>query len=230
MNTNHERYRHYTRAFRRFFRRNGAICAAGACALMVGAVFAVSTLRNGQPEPTTPTIPTAPGQALVSQQALQQPQQTSPTSLTMTSPAATQPQEQGFKMIWPVKGEIQMEYAKDKLIFQPTLGQWAAHPALDIQAQLGADVVAAMQGRVETVREDKMLGKTVVLLHEDGWRSYYCSLQTIDVTVGDTLKAGEKLGTVGQSALEEVSQGSHLHFVLEREGETANPLDYLPAQ
>lgn len=75
-----------------------------------------------------------------------------------------------------------------------------------------------------------MLGKTVVVLHEDGWKSYYCSLKTIDVTVGDTLKAGEKLGTVGQSALEEVNQGSHLHFVLERNGEPVNPLDYLPAQ
>ena len=230
MNTNNERYRHYARAVKRFFRRNGAICAAGACALMVGAVFAVSTLRNGQPEPTTPTAPAAPSQVMATQQAVQQPAAASTTSAAATTTAPAQAQDQGRQMIWPVKGEIQLEYAKDKLVFQPTLGQWAVHPALDIQAQPGIDVVAAMQGRVETVREDKMLGKTVVVLHEDGWKSYYCSLKTIDVTVGDTLKAGEKLGTVGQSALEEVNQGSHLHFVLERDGETVNPLDYLPAQ
>jgi murein DD-endopeptidase MepM/ murein hydrolase activator NlpD len=230
MNTNNERYHHYARAVKRFFRRNGAICAAGACALMVGVVFALSTLRNSQPEPATQTAPAAPSQILATQQAMQQPGTTAPATVAPATTEASQAADQGRQMIWPVKGEVQMEFAKDKLIFQPTLGQWAVHPALDIQAQPGIDVVAAMQGRVEAVREDKMLGKTVVVLHEDGWKSYYCSLKTIDVTVGDTLKAGEKLGTVGQSALEEVNQGSHLHFVLERNGEPVNPLDYLPAQ
>ncbi len=230
MNSKNQGYRHYVQSVRRFFRRNGAICAAGACALMVGAVFAVSTLRNGQPEATTLTMPPPSSQVVANQQALQQTQPSNPATTTPTTAAATQPVQQTMQMIWPAKGEIQVEYAQDRLVFQPTLGQWAVHPALDIQAQAGVDVVAAMQGRVESVREDKMLGKTVIVLHEDGWKSYYCSLKTIDVTVGDTLKAGQKLGTVGQSALEEVKQGDHLHFVLERDGETVNPLDYLPAQ
>ena len=43
------------------------------------------------------------------------------------------------------------------------------------------------------------------------------------------VEPGTVIGTVGHSALNEISQESHLHFAVTCNGVNQNPLDYLPA-
>lgn len=215
----------FTENLKQFLKQNGAICAAGACALMVGFVFVISANHNAEPESTTPiSIPVQNVGAM-------------PTAVTTTTIAAlpvttttetqqvvqTEPQP----MHWPAEGLIQTEFAQNKLIYRPTLNEWSVHPAVDIQAAAGTAVRAVMKGRVESVRDDRMLGKQVTLLHADGWRSLYASLDTVEVVVGDTVEAGDPLGTIGTSALEEISQGPHLHFVLEKDGKPVDPTEQI---
>ena len=221
----------YVQNIRAFLRRNGALCAAGACVIMVGVVFVLSTVNHTGPETTTPAT------IAMQQVAVQQtPVQSVTPTETTTSAAKTviasemQPETAQEEMLWPVQGLIQTAFAADTLVYRTTLGEWSVHPALDIQAAQGESVSAVMKGRVESVREERLLGHMVVMLHEDGWRSLYASLDTVAVKVGDTLQAGDPLGTVGDSALEEVRQGPHLHFVLEKDGAAVDPMDYLTAK
>jgi murein DD-endopeptidase MepM/ murein hydrolase activator NlpD len=208
----------------RFLKKNGAICAAGACALMVGTVFVVSNTNNTVPESTTPvSVPV--------QNVVVRPTPAATTTTTARTMAATTiqtvMQTKPEAMCWPAEGFIQTEFAQDKLIYRPTLKEWSVHPAVDIQAAAGTAVRAVMKGRVESVRDDRMLGKQVTLLHADGWRSLYASLDTVEVVVGDTVEAGDPLGTIGNSALEEISQGPHLHFVLEKDGKPVDPTEQI---
>ena len=47
--------------------------------------------------------------------------------------------------------------------------------------------------------------------------------------MGDTVKSGEVLGAVGESALIEIAEEPHLHFALSVAGKSVNPLDYISA-
>ena len=217
----------YGEGLRKFLKQNGYLCAAGVCALMVAVVFVLSTVNNTGPEVTAPSSIPVQEVAVQPTTGTTVPTTTTQVTTTATVTSATAAPQKAAVMVWPVKGIIQTEFAQDKLIFRPTLGEWSVHPALDIQAAQGETVCAVMKGRVESVREDSLLGNTVTMLHEDGWRSLYAAMDSVTVTVGDTLKAGETLGTVGNSALEEVSQGPHLHFVLEKDGTKVDPMKYL---
>lgn len=52
-------------------------------------------------------------------------------------------------------------------------------------------------------------GNMVVIRHADDRFTLYAHLSAIDVTAGDTVRVGEKIGEIGQTG---AATGSHLHF------------------
>ena len=72
------------------------------------------------------------------------------------------------------------------------------------------------------------MGMTVVIQHENGYTTKYASLaQEVLVKAGDTVTAGQAIGTVGSTALMENAVGDHVHFSVSCNGETINPKDFL---
>ena len=66
--------------------------------------------------------------------------------------------------------------------------------------------------------------------HDGDAESVYQNLaEDVAVSVGDTVKSGEVLGAVGESALIEIAEEPHLHFALRVAGKSVNPLDYISA-
>ena len=118
----------------------------------------------------------------------------------------------------------------DTLHYDETLGDWRTHQGIDILAPLGETVTAAHAGRVESVQQHDLLGTVVVVSHEDGFTTVYANLEENPaVSEGDWVEAGSVIGTVGSSALSEVSEESHLHFAVRLNGVDRDPLEYLPA-
>src|SRR5699024_7357318 len=87
------------------------------------------------------------------------------------------------------------------------------------------DVVASLSGTVEEVKEDPLLGKVVILSHEDDVSSYYASLGEIDVEEGKKINQGDKLGISGKNLFSEES-GNHVHFELRKADAQVNPEDF----
>ena len=93
---------------------------------------------------------------------------------------------------------------------------------------LFAAVGAAAAGEVYSVYEDEMLGMTVVLVHDGGYTTRYCSLgDDVAVAAGDRVEAGQTIGYVGTSALTESSIGDHVHFSVSCNGKSIDPLEFL---
>ena len=131
---------------------------------------------------------------------------------------------------WPVSGEIERSHSMEKLAYDVTLGDWRTHDGIDILAQEGAEVMAAHCGSVESIESDDLYGVTVTVSHGDGSTSVYANLsEELAVSVGDWLEPGMLIGTVGGTALCEIGQQCHLHFAMQVDGVSVNPLDYLPA-
>ncbi|MGJ9458176.1 peptidoglycan DD-metalloendopeptidase family protein [Oceanobacillus sp. CF4.6] len=87
------------------------------------------------------------------------------------------------------------------------------------------DVIAAISGTVEEVKEDPLLGNVVVLTHEDGVKTYYASLDEVTVTAGSKLKQGDAVGTAGKNLFGK-DNGTHVHFEIRKDGKEINPESY----
>ncbi|MEQ9037122.1 MAG: M23 family metallopeptidase [Silicimonas sp.] len=106
-----------------------------------------------------------------------------------------------------------------------------AHYGIDIRARAGTPVIAAAPGVVVAAFTEPMHGRQVHLSHgtdQDGMRilTTYHHLQSIDVSVGDKLARGDRVGAMGASGLSAGAQ-VHLHFEVRR-GPTrakARPVD-----
>ena len=132
--------------------------------------------------------------------------------------------------VWPVEGELERLYDVDHLHYDVTMRDWRTHDGLDILAPLGQTVYAAMPGVVRFVQDDGFYGTFVTVDHGDGTCAVYANLASMPaVSVGDWVQAGDVIGAVGTTALCEIGQGTHLHFAVYLDGESVDPLDYLPA-
>lgn len=86
------------------------------------------------------------------------------------------------------------------------------HSGVDLAAPLGATVLAAGNGVVAFVGEQGIWGKIVIINHSNGQQqSRYAHLGSTSVTVGQEVRSGFPLGTVGNTGSPHSSQ-PHLHF------------------
>ncbi len=103
------------------------------------------------------------------------------------------------------------------------------HEGVDIAAPLGAQVMAVSGGVVAEIAEDDLYGTTVRIDHPNGLQSVYCNLAVEPtVYVGDNVSVGEIIGAVGDTALCETNEVTHLHFELRRDGLSVDPSELLP--
>ena len=129
---------------------------------------------------------------------------------------------------YPVEGEILREYAMDELIFSETLDEWTVHQGLDIKADRTTVVKAAEAGTVVAIKNDPRYGLTVIIEHEDGFKTVYSNLLTTEFIAEDEkVEKGQSIGTVGNSAVFEIADEPHLHFEMIKNGEYVDPKLYL---
>ena len=130
----------------------------------------------------------------------------------------------------PVSGEVLKGYSVDVPVFSVTMEDYRTHGGIDIYAGEGTEVSAAADGEVMEIWEDPMMGNCISLSHAGGAVTTYKNMSASfpeGLKPGDTVKSGQVIGTVGDTALEEVAEESHLHFELTVDGVSADPADYL---
>lgn len=98
------------------------------------------------------------------------------------------------------------------------------HGGIDIRAAEGSPILAAANGTViqaQPYTDGNGGGSRITIKHNDGtYSTKYMHLQTIGVKVGDTVAAGQQIGTAGSSGNGKASGafGAHLHYeVLEND-------------
>jgi len=145
---------------------------------------------------------------------------------TIQEPVVEEKKE--LKFIYPVDGEIMKEYSKDNLLFSETLQEWTTHNGIDIKAERTTVVKAAEEGTVTAIKNDPRYGLTVIIEHQDGYKTIYSNLLTAEFIIEDEkVSKGQTIGTVGNSAVFEIADEAHLHFELLKDNEYLDPKAYL---
>lgn len=125
-------------------------------------------------------------------------------------------------------GEVTCAFSADELVENKTFGDWRTHSGVDIAAEIGDTVSVIADGTVSAVIDDPMMGKTVVVNHINGYASTYSNLESeVLCAVGDELKLGDAIGTVGNTAVAELLEPTHLHLELTLDQEQIDPLSVL---
>lgn len=219
-----------------------ALCIA---AIGLSGWFLISSLRG--PEQSQPAGGTASITVTPAPQATDRIVPVKPTLTPSPTPAATvpaaglatdkpvatptptaTPSSAPTSLTWPVRGEVLTGYTVEALAYDVTMGDWRTHSGLDIAAAVGSEVRAPAAGVVLEVRQDAMLGTTVVMDHGGGLTTVCANLAaTPTVQEGDSVLLGDVIGSVGDTAIAESALASHLHFSVLRDGESVDPMELL---
>lgn len=127
--------------------------------------------------------------------------------------------------VWPVAGEITDGFGGRRSPFGG--GSYEFHSGQDINAERGAEVVAAANGKVVFADWHGGYGQLVTVDHGGGLTTRYAHLSKIEVRAGDTVARGQRIAAVGSTGR---STGPHLHYEVRINDEAVNPRSYLPAK
>lgn len=142
--------------------------------------------------------------------------------------AAIEPTELLPQVVSPLDGTTVTVFSMTELMYDDTMADWRTHNGLDIQAGEGDAVKTAASGTVVSVRNDELMGTTVVIDHPGGYTTTYASLQeNPPVLSGDQVSAGDIIGCVGSTADAESGMGPHLHFSVSKDGAVIDPSEYV---
>ncbi|MFA9204709.1 MAG: M23 family metallopeptidase [Flavobacteriales bacterium] len=102
------------------------------------------------------------------------------------------------------------------------------HQGIDIFAARGTPICSSTSAVVQRIRDSGIGGKAIWLLGPEGSRHYYAHLdQFAKLRVGQRLRAGDRIGTVGNTGNARGGR-PHLHYELHLAGQGAvNPYSYL---
>ena len=125
----------------------------------------------------------------------------------------------------PLKGEICGKHSEGELVKYEAINEWRTHDGIDIAAEAGTEILSAADGKIVSVKNDPLWGTVVEILHEGNIVTIYSGLAPeTAVKAGDEIKAGEVIGTLGETNLAEVDKDSHLHFAMKENGKFIDPL------
>ena len=144
---------------------------------------------------------------------------------TTVQPALDFSEEDG--LVWPIVGDVLINYSMDKTIYFPTLEQYKYNPAIVISAAQGENIAAAADGRVTSVGYDPVIGNTVVMDLGNGYELTYGQLDNIIVSEGSYVSVGDNIGTVASPTKYYSLEGTNVYFMLTKDGQPVNPMSKL---
>lgn len=137
---------------------------------------------------------------------------TTPSTSYMTADKGTT--ADGRTVVFPTEGIFTSPYG-------PRWGRM--HQGIDIGNGIGTPIYSIMDGTVISAGPAQGYGKWVRVKHDNGEISVYGHVHSYNVSVGQRVKAGDQIATMGN---EGHSTGPHLHFEIRPDG--ANPVDPVP--
>jgi len=98
------------------------------------------------------------------------------------------------------------------------------HLGLDFTAVRGTAIQSTGNGTVIHVRKSKSgYGRNVIIDHGYGYTTLYGHMDEIHVVVGDKVKKGEQIGTVGSTGM---STAPHCHYEVRINGKAIDPIQF----
>lgn len=106
----------------------------------------------------------------------------------------------------------------------PITKKQSFHSGVDIAAPLGTYIYSIAYGKVIMAKPNGLAGNEIRIDHGNGVISRYLHMYQRNVNVGDIVKPGQVIGTVGSTGN---STGYHLHFEMLKNNKSINPINII---
>ena len=110
-----------------------------------------------------------------------------------------------YSFIKPISGKITSRFGEREVLIN---GMTSDHKGIDIAANKGTEIKAAIDGQVEVASSNSQYGK-FIKIKKDDMLTVYAHCKELKVSKGDKINQGDVIATVGTTG---VSTGPHLHF------------------
>ena len=149
-------------------------------------------------------------------------QQETVKKVTATAPSLHFPAEEG--LLWPMDGNVIMNYSMDATIYHATLDQYKYNPAIIISGAVNNKVYSVAKGKITDISQNEVTGTTVTVDLGDGYQAIYGQLKELNFEVGDYLESGHVIGYVSEPTKYFSVEGRNLYFELQKDGEPIDPI------
>ena len=119
------------------------------------------------------------------------------------------------RFVKPCDGYVQKEHSAEIPVYSATMADYRVHVGVDVTGEPGAPVCAVIGGIVSDVYNDDLYGKTVCITSRGGYTVKYSNLLPTlngNIEKGALIKTGDVLGGIGDTALCEAVDPSHVHI------------------
>lgn len=137
------------------------------------------------------------------------------------APITGRPPSGSGEFQWPANGSVTSPFGYR---VHPIFGDTRLHSGIDIGAAYGSPVWAAEAGVVSYVGGMSGYGNVVAIDHGGGIATTYNHLSAFSVSRGQSVDAGQQVGSVGCTGY---CTGPHLHFEVRVNGSPVDPMPYL---
>ena len=129
-------------------------------------------------------------------------------------------------MLWPMEGNVILNYSMDSTIYFVTLDQYKYNPAVIIAGEVNNKVYSVAKGKVIGLSNNEETGCTMIVDLGDGYRAIYGQLKEPNFAVGDYVESGHVLGYVAEPTKYYSVEGSNLYFALQKDGQPVDPVAF----
>ncbi|MBQ4578641.1 MAG: peptidoglycan DD-metalloendopeptidase family protein [Clostridia bacterium] len=127
----------------------------------------------------------------------------------------------GGKFMWPLPAANNVITCKYGYRTHPVTKKYKLHTGIDLRASTGTKVYAANKGTVTTSGYSSAWGNYIIINHGGGYTTLYAHLSRRNVSKGAAVKQGDVIGLSGNTGY---STGPHLHFEINKNGKSYDPL------
>ena len=131
------------------------------------------------------------------------------------------------QLLWPVNGQILLNFSMDKTVYFSTLDQYKYNPALVISGAEGDQVISGAAGVVKAIDVTAQTGTTVNLDLGNGYELYVGQLKEVPVNTGDYVNANTVIGYVGQPTKYYSVEGCNVYYEMRKDGQPIDPLQFV---
>lgn len=131
------------------------------------------------------------------------------------------------QILWPVNGNVLLNYSMDQTVYFATLDQYKYNPAMIISGAEGDQVICGAAGIVKSIDVTAQTGTTVNVDLGNGYELFYGQLKEVPVKAGDYVEANTIIGYVSQPTKYYSVEGCNVYFEMRKDGQPVNPLDYI---